>query len=311
MSTSLRLSPSRLMRCYESPLHYYWKYELGIEEESTKAQREGQIIHKLILEKERFDSEYVTDPEVPEGFTCLRTVEDIKDVLRENKEKLGGTKPELTTRVLQIIKEQGLKMLCWDEFLADHQAGKEFISRATWDRWHLMRDRVLKHKFVARYLEVGKKEVELEHDDIFGVRMRGRIDWLVDLPELPYVICIDLKKCPSARFLRFRRTVEDDGLHIQAAVYTEMIKKIYGRDCLFVWQAIEEKAPFPTESYSANDAVIEAGEADARRCIAEIKRGLATGHWPGYSDGTVQPMDLSNYTYDRIAEQESRDEREY
>lgn len=298
------LSVSAIMSAAESAQNYKYRYVLGIKEEPGLAQQEGTMVHSFLLEPDKFYEQYYTDPEPPVGFLFLKTVEDLKEYLRSNNEKTSGKKEELAVRAKTLIYKFKANLLVYDDWIQSQFAGKKYITKLKWQRLHFMRDEIMQNKFVGKYLGIGKKEVQLEAE-ILGHTIRGRVDWLVDIEQLPYIICIDLKKSKSADLLKFRRTIEDNQLHVQAALYSELCKKIYNKDCLFAWQVIETGIPFYNAAFACNEALLEAGLVDAKLAIKRIEHGMKTNQWPGKNDGNVQQMDLSSYFFDRIAERES------
>lgn len=303
----LNLSVSAVQTAHESARDYWWKYVLGNKDDQTPSMKDGEIFHMMLLEPERFYESYFTDQELPQGHAVLRTVENLKEYLLTVGVKFKSTakKEELMDLTRSVL---GDKVLIYDDWMETQTRGREYISKVKWDRFHTMKDQVIKHKFISKYLPMGKKEVKVEAE-LLGATIRGRVDWLVDDPSLPYVICIDLKKSASAKKQKFLRQMEDQGGHIQLALYTAIIEQMYpGRDCLFAWVAAEDQEPFHCEVYSPVEAFIDAGIKDATRAVQRIKAGYDTGRWPGYSDGQVQSVHPSNFLMDRIANEETEDE---
>lgn len=305
----LSLSVSAVQQAHESARDYWWKYVLGNKDEQTPAMKDGEIFHMMLLEPERFYESYFTDQDMPAGKAMIKTVEDLKGYLSAVGVKFKSTakKPELMDLARGILTPDD-NTLIYDDWLETMTRGREYVSRAKWERFHTMKDQVVKNKFVSRYLPLGKKEFPVEAE-LFGAKIRGRVDWLADEPHLPYVVCIDLKKTASAKRQKFMRQMEDQGGHIQLALYTAIIEKMYpGRQCLFAWVAAEDQDPFHCEVYSPVEAFIEAGLKDAKRAIDRIRHSYDTGLWPGYSDGQVQSVHPSHFLLERIAAEESEDE---
>jgi hypothetical protein len=167
--------------------------------------------------------------------------------------------------------------------------------------FHEMRDSLLAHKFVKRYLPYGKKEMFVE-GVIEDMHVRGRIDWMIDDPALPYIICVDVKKTKSAKFLLFRGDIWNRWLFVQAALYSKLLEMQFGRPVLYVWLACESTGPKIVEAYSANEAVLEAGETAYKGALNRLKECFETDEWPGYTNGMVTNMDLPSYGFDKIAE---------
>lgn len=285
----------------ESPKHYHYKY-IQKKKEETAAMREGTQFHQLVLEPEKFYQNYFTDLMIPEGTAALRTVDDLKEFIESKGQKAKGKKEDLKTLASALLPGDG-SVIIYDDWVEMNTADKEFISKTKWDMFHEMRESVMAHKFTQRYLEFGKKELLVE-GEIQGFHVRGRIDWLVDEPSLPYVIVIDPKKCASAKFHRFRNDILERWYFVQAALYCKLIEMQYKKPVLHVWMACEATGPKIVETYSANEAVIEAGERAYSVAFPRLKECLETNNWPGYSDGVVVNMDLPSYGFDKIAAME-------
>lgn len=285
----------------ESPKHYHYKRILKKREE-TPAMREGTIFHRLILEPEKFYQEYFTDMAIPEGVTSLKTVDDLKQFIESKGQKPKGKKEDLMTLASALLPADG-SVIIYDDWIELNTRDKEFISKGKWDMFHEMRESVMAHKFTKRYLEFGKKELLVE-GEIQGFHVRGRIDWLVDEPSLPYVIVIDPKKCASAKFHMFRNDILNRWYFVQAALYCKLIEMQYKKPVLHVWMACESTGPKIVEAYSANEAVLEAGEKAYTVAFNRLRTCLELDEWAGYTDGNVTNMDLPNYGFDKVAEME-------
>ena len=298
----MNLSVSAVQAAHQSALSYYHRYVLKIKEEPTQAQKDGTMVHLLILEPEKFYAKHFTDQEFPEGHLVLKLNDDLKSFLADHDIKGKGNKPELIAQVTALIAEKQLdKVIIYDHWMETHTAGREYVSKVKWDRLHTMRDRVLKHRFVKKYLPMGHKEVSFE-EELFGHMIRGRADWVVDDPELPWVLVIDVKKAKSAHPRAFGYAIRDNGLGIQGALYTAAFEKKYGRPCMYVWLAVEDNPPHHCEAYSPNEADLEAYTVLTRQALKRIEDGHRTEEWPGYSDGNVQSIGMSSWEFDKVAE---------
>ena len=135
----LVLSASRLMAYDVSPKYYKSKYILE-EFETTDAMRLGKIIHKAVLEADRFEEEFsVLEPKE----TFLVTIDDLK----KHIEKFGGApvkgkKSNLIEQVLTI--DPGARV--WDNYIEQvEKSEKEFVSRPTWEKCQRVVDEIKNH----------------------------------------------------------------------------------------------------------------------------------------------------------------------
>ena len=301
------LSVTGICEACESLKHYHWNRVLKKREE-TKAMKEGTQFHMVVLEPEKFYRTHCTDIEIPSGKIVLTTVDDIKSFAADSLGiSVKGKKDQLVAWVAEELANRGMdNVILYDRWVETNTRDKEFITKSTWENLHHMKDSVLTHAFTRKYLELGRKEVEID-GEIDGQKIRGRMDWVIDDPSLPYVIIVDLKKCVSAKFHRFRSVVYDKWYFVQAALYAKLFELKYGRPCLYVWMATEGGAPFIAEAYSGNEAMLEAGLVHARKAIRDLKIAFETDQWPGYSNGLVNNIDIPNYGYDKAADIETED----
>lgn len=311
VTDQIKIGVSWICDACESLAHFHWKRILKNREE-TPAMREGTQLHMLILEPEKFYKSYCTDLEMPKDKVILSTIDEMKKFAAElGFPKLKGKKEEIVIQIRSLITgEQQERVLIYDDWVEAHTKDKEFISSTKWEALHKMRDAFMNHAFAKKYLARGKKEVEVA-GFIDGWYVRGRLDWLVDAEDLPYVIVIDVKKCVSAKFFKFRNVIYDRWYFVQAALYARLIEMKYKKPCLYVWMAVEGTGPFIVEAYSGNEAMLEAGMTHARHVLKRLETAYETNAWPGYSDGMVQNIDIPNYGYDKAAaipEQEEEEE---
>ncbi len=300
-------SASGIMTFLESPKHFHW-FKILKKRESTKAMEEGTQIHMLVLEPEKFYQSYFTDLALPEGFRILKTVDDMKQFITDSGHKpFKGKKEDLAFQCAQLMLNEPSQTLIYDEWVEDQTRNKQYISPESWERLHGMAESIRSHAFAKRYLQFAKKEVPFE-EELFGIKMRGRIDWLVDEPSLPWVIVIDVKKTKSAKWFKFQYIIRDMNLHVQAAIYSAWAEKKYQKPVLYVWMAVEPAAPFICEAHSTSDAVLEVGATKAKWAVRNLLECLKTNIWNGYTDGEVHNVGLPKDEFDLAAGMELENE---
>jgi hypothetical protein len=300
------ISVSAICDACESLKHYHWKRVLKRREE-TDAMREGTQLHSLILEPEKFKANYFTDINDEHGkIKILKTVEDLDVHADLMGVKLKGKKEEKIRMLLPYLDPD---VVIFDHWLQQNEATKEYISPKKWEQLHYMRESVLANQFVQRHLPVAKKEIMIE-GEFEGFWLRGKADFVNDEESLPFIVAADLKKCPSAKFSRFKSKVRWEWLFVQAALYKHLLEMKYKKETLFTWIAAESAIPYNTEVYNGNDAMMEVGMTHARKVCRDIHAAMKTGNWTGYTDGEVHPVDLDERAYDEAAriEQEMMDE---
>lgn len=303
---------SSITTACESMKHYHWAKVLGKREE-TPALLEGIQLHQLILEPEKFYAAYCSDGlEPPPGKRILKTSADFIAYLKSNGYTgLSAMKrEELLSETLKRQKRANDEsILVYDVWLGEFTLNRLTITKVKWDMLHRMRESVLEHAFTKKYLPDAKLEFPIE--GIFdGQKIRGRVDWLVDDPKWPYVICIDIKKTKSAKFFKFRSQLYDKWYFVQAALYTKMLEQTYNRPVLHVWLAVEGAWPYIAEAYLGNDAMIEAGLCHASDVLKRLRMAYETNTWTGYTAGLVTNIDIPSFGYDKAADLDDNDGHE-
>lgn len=125
----------------------------------------------------------------------------------------------------------------------------------------------------------GHSEVSI-FDEVHGVKRRGRFDFL----PTEGGFAVDLKTTLDASGPGFRSSVERLGYHIQYGHYVDIFERITGerRDMVFV--VVEKEAPYEVNviRFDENEDFARFGEAEALQAVADYRRCMETGEWPGY-----------------------------
>lgn len=143
-----------------------------------------------------------------------------------------------------------------------------------------------------------KKEVSLSwHDDETGLLCRGRLDAF----NRTQLIIPDIKTTADASPAKFFRSVGDYRYHVQAAFYSDGVRKILGGDPVFTWITIETAWPYIVQVYEVPEYMIEIGRAEYRTNLRRLKRCIETDIWPGYG-GKIITAELPKYYKPQIDE---------
>lgn len=124
-------------------------------------------------------------------------------------------------------------------------------------------------------------------DDLTGVWLRARLDWLPRPPQgwNRRLIVGDLKTCLSASKAGIAKAVANFGYHIQAAHYANAIRAMgLDEDPAFIFVFAEKEAPYPVTVARLDDDALAAGEAAMRRAIERFRDCTESGIWPAYSN---------------------------
>lgn len=125
--------------------------------------------------------------------------------------------------------------------------------------------------------------VSISTDDVTGLRMRSKIDWL---PAHGTAI-VDAKSCVSAHPSEWPKVVLKRGYHIQAAFYRRNLRNLGEDRSNFVFVAVEKKFPYEVATYSLGEDWLEEGDREVERLLREYAECESTGIWPGPARGVV------------------------
>lgn len=234
------ISKSSLFRLTESPEKFKWAMDHP--EEPTPALLFGQFVHKLILEPETVDDEFIVAPTVDK-----RT-------------------------------KQGKEI--WAEFAAIVKETQQVIDAATCQRGMDMKEAADASPYVRRLLE-GQHELPLFWtDELTGEKCKARLDCLTEIDDK--LVIVDYKTTADASTDAFMRSAVKYGYDLQAAMYCEAVKQNLGKDPIFVFIAQEKDAPYSVNIMQADDLFVRRGADLFRELIGIYHECKKTDNWYGY-----------------------------
>lgn len=209
-----RMSNSALSNFKRSPRHYLWFQEN--KPEPTPAMVFGNAFHTYILENDKFKERYCAVPDdAPKRPTLAQW---------------NAKKPSPETIVA-----------CdwWRGFNAEND-GKITLSKDEHETLLRMSDAFNKHEPAMELLnEIGSTEVPLFwDDDVTGIPMKGKMD--AYHPEFT----LDLKTCMNAFPETFSIDAFNNGLHRQAALYSDGRERTGKKKGDFYFIACEKEPPY-------------------------------------------------------------------
>lgn len=137
-----------------------------------------------------------------------------------------------------------------------------------------------KNEFVKKLLN-GEKEVPFFWtDELTGEECKCRADCITNINGLD--IIVDLKTAECAETDTFMRHAVKYGYDLQAAMYSEGVRKCTGKECAFVFVVIEKKPPYAVNILQADKAFITHGFDMFRELIGIYHECKQTGNWWGY-----------------------------
>lgn len=239
-----------------SPLSYR-TWVSCTDEASTPALHVGKAFHCLLLEPDRFATDYLVVPDF--GNCSLKANKD-----RRNKWRADNN--------WQTHDDRGTAISVWDHATI---AGMARSLRS--------------HDLVGRMLAVGgRREVTAFWDDAeTGVRCKARADYWID----SMAVLLDLKSTGDARLRAFRRATLDYGYHRQAAFYRDGFAACGHpiEDLVFI--ACEKTAPYLVQTYHMDAETLALGQRENRELLQRFAHCLAANEWPGLP-ATITPISL-------------------
>lgn len=252
------ISKSRLSNFSVCPAYFKWREENP--EEETKELIEGSAFHKLVLEPETFDKEFIVAPSFD----------------RRTKEgKLAYNHfCELVVSGITVITQEQYDMICG------------------------MRDSVLSNPYAVKLLNGSVEQSMYFVDDFTGIPCKVRPDVWRKVKDR--IVITDLKSTKSAKPKDFARDLVKFNYDLQAYMYSYGASKVLDvpfENIDFVFIAVEKKPPYLVNVMQVNGLVMEKGEADFREFIGTYKSCLETGNFYGLNGehNVINTLTLPDY----------------
>lgn len=173
------------------------------------------------------------------------------------------------------------------------------VAKADMEKAQTMAGRVFQHRVAGRLLSKGQAEHSIYwHDDVTGVRLRCRPDFLPDLPGR--ALCVDYKTATSANPAQFQRAVFDFGYHMQQAFYEDGLAEIGLVDVGFLFIVQAKTAPFTVSVCQIDPEIVELGRRQNRAAIELFARCMNEDRWPGYEG--IQAVGMAGWAVKQIEE---------
>lgn len=242
--------------------------------EPTRPMVCGSGTHCVLLEPGVFESRYCVVPEFhlsPENVTA----------------KGDRTDSKSTTFYKNAVKA-----------FANENSGKEFLSRAEYDKIQRAIAAIRSHPEASRLIEACGKNVEVTvTGELFGVPFKGRLDALA--PEC----IVDLKTTADVEPRTFGRMFANLHYGMKLAVYRELVRQsIADRPVVVIAQEMD--GDFDTVVYDVPDCVLDAGLSRLKMIVDDYKHAVKTGIWPGVDRGESRvPLVVPNWAMEDAGEE--------
>jgi hypothetical protein len=193
---------------------------------------------------------------------------------------------ELAARVVVIDAENFRTKLSQENRDAAYAAGKTPLLVSQYQAIGDMRQ--LLEASEAAELLFGAADNEVSYDwycgdDIGSLRCKARADRIVSAPTGTTIV--DLKSAISASPTAFQRAIARDGHHLRAAWYKDGLREQWmtRERVRYIFVVVAKEPPHLVAMYELDERAEEWGRRLYRRALDEIRTGLETGRWRGYS----------------------------
>lgn len=235
------LSRSRLWHLRQSPQKF--KYAEEHPETPTPALRLGAAFHKIALEPETFDQEYIIAPD-----TDRRTSEG--------------------KRIYAAFLEQAAQrtVITYEDVQTIIEMSRALMANPT-----------------AKYLvETGLKEQSIFWTDKeSGIDLKCRPDILIANDDLHVIV--DLKSCNSADTDSFTKECLRLGYDVQAAMYSEGVQTKYPGEYAFMFIAVEKNPPYAVNIMEMDKLVVDYGYVRFRELLDLYAECKKNNDWYGFN----------------------------
>lgn len=167
----------------------------------------------------------------------------------------------------------------WAEFCQSN-GNKTIIDGATFEKCRDMAESLLSNPYVGKLLNGEHEKPYFWKDDMTGEDCKCRVDSITEIKGNQ--IIVDLKTTADASTDAFMRSAINYGYHVQAAMYSEGVKKNTGKTPLFVFIAIEKDPPYSVNILQADELFTKYGYDVFRELIGTYHDCKQSNNWWGY-----------------------------
>lgn len=232
----------------------HFRYEMDHPQPPTESQLFGQAFHASLLQPDVYASMYPEAPQV------------------DRRTKAG--------------KE------AWEAFLAGLGEDAAPIPADMAQTIRAMGNAVLANPYAARLLEGAHETPHFWVDELTGEACKCRTDVETSVGGIHLIV--DVKTCADASTDAFRRSCLNYGYDFQAAMYREGVKADTGRECGFVFLAVEKNPPYGVNLLQADALMLLRGQDIYRELLGIYHQCKVAGDWYGYNgfSGAINNLGL-------------------
>ena len=182
----------------------------------------------------------------------------------------------------------------WNEFV-EKSKGKEIITQTDLEIIREMKESIYNNKHAVKLLSGEHEQSYYWNDDLTDELCKCRPDSLLELEN--QCIITDLKTCQDASTDSFMRDVVKYGYDMQAAMYCAGVEAVTGKECSFVFVAVEKSPPYATNVLQADIYIKRRGYDLFREAIGIYHKCKQTENWYGYNgfSGMINNLSLPKW----------------
>lgn len=265
-STTLKTLSSKTMEHLE--------YERSQPDKDTDATKKGQLLHSMILEPHKVETEFLVRPE-------------------------GLSKPSDRIRYAKKPSaESKRKIAAWEDF--EEELGNRIdITHEAYQHCDSMSDSVRNHPIMGSWFDgsiSGMSEQSIyywyrsedwDEKNDYKTMLKVRPDWVLK----GHNVIFDVKTARDASFSGFMKQAKQLNYHMSAAMYLDGCNR--NRDFLdavgviafikFVWVVVENEPPYCSTFYEISQEDLEEGRHMYHKLVRKLDR-YNRSDWKGYGD---------------------------
>lgn len=270
------VSQSELKEVLRSPAHWLARYGPdAVPTFPSIAMIIGTALHCKVLEPQLFNSLFVDRSQKEKELT----VTELKEALDAEgiEYKKTAKKPELVSLLYPdgqpvdkrtTLAPDDFRMVCGmaDALRTHSVTGKWFEPGAA---------NYTKANELSMYVEAAANP--------YGMPMKGRLDRLIK--SSGGFVILDLKSTDDASPDAFMKKAFNLSYHLQAAYYTELVRRTLGvENVRFIFCAVERRAPHGIGLYEASEDFASYGAEKMAEGFKALRYAKESGIYSGYSD---------------------------
>lgn len=191
--------------------------------------------------------------------------------------------PETVTEQFAVAPNVDRRTKAGKEAYSEFQKEAESKTIVTADMYQQaeeMCNALKRNEFVQKLLAGEKEVVFFWNDDLTGEACKCRVDCIVEIGDIPLIV--DLKSANNANTDSFVREAIKYGYHMQAAMYSEGVKKNTGKEHGFVFVVIEKEPPYSVNILQCDKLFLQYGYDVFRECIGTYNDCVKNKNFWGY-----------------------------